>query len=83
MAWTEPYLSKLELRLHNLSKYANYASPGVYWLQDPRSRVYNFPPYLQTIPRVDEFAFSRVEGFIKSSADKVSRDQIFELLYAN
>ncbi|CAL1713190.1 unnamed protein product [Somion occarium] len=45
-------------------------NPGVHWLQDPRSRVYNFTPRLKSIPKVEEFAFDRVTGFIKSSSDK-------------
>ncbi|KAJ7044042.1 mitochondrial protein Pet127-domain-containing protein [Mycena alexandri] len=45
-------------------------NPGVHWLQDPRSRVYNFPPHLENIPKVTEFAFERLPGFIKSSRDK-------------
>ncbi|KAL4075130.1 mitochondrial protein Pet127-domain-containing protein [Scleroderma yunnanense] len=44
-------------------------NPGVHWLQDPRSRVYNFTPWLEDIPRVNDFAFERVTGFIKSSQD--------------
>ncbi|KAG5648278.1 hypothetical protein DXG03_004848 [Asterophora parasitica] len=44
-------------------------NPGVHWLQDPRSRVYNFPPYLENIPKVTDFAFERLGGFIKSSRD--------------
>ena len=48
-----------------------FLSPGVHWVQDPRSRVYNFPPRLQSIPKVEEFAFDRVTGFIKSSSDNV------------
>ncbi|KAJ7505395.1 mitochondrial protein Pet127-domain-containing protein [Mycena galericulata] len=45
-------------------------NPGVHWLQDPRSRVYNFPPHLENIPKVTEFAFERLPGFIKSSRDE-------------
>lgn len=48
------------------------SSPGVYWLQDPRSRVYNFTPWLASIPKVTDFAFERVTGFIRSSQDTVS-----------
>ncbi|KAH0586325.1 hypothetical protein H2248_007572 [Termitomyces sp. 'cryptogamus'] len=44
-------------------------NPGVHWLQDPRSKVYNFPPYLESIPKVTDFAFERLGGFIKSSRD--------------
>ncbi|KAG1822459.1 mitochondrial protein Pet127-domain-containing protein [Suillus subaureus] len=43
--------------------------PGVHWLQDPRSRVYNFTPWLESIPKVTDFAFERVTGFIRSSQD--------------
>ena len=48
-----------------------YDSPGVHWLQDQRSKVYNFPPYLECIPKVTDFAFERLGGFIKSSRDNV------------
>lgn len=44
-------------------------NPGVHWLQDPRSRVYNFTPWLETIPKVNDFAFDRVTGFVRSSQD--------------
>ena len=46
-------------------------SPGVHWLQDPRSRVYNFTPWLENIPKVTDFAFERLSGFVKSSRDEV------------
>ncbi|KIJ61149.1 hypothetical protein HYDPIDRAFT_31659 [Hydnomerulius pinastri MD-312] len=42
---------------------------GVHWLQDPRSRVYNFPPWLESIPKVTDFAFEKIQGFVKSSSD--------------
>ncbi|KAK7469134.1 hypothetical protein VKT23_003625 [Stygiomarasmius scandens] len=45
-------------------------NPGVHWLRDPRSRVYNFPPALEIIPKVIDFAFERLTGFIKSSRDE-------------
>ncbi|KAF4577114.1 hypothetical protein EYR36_005101 [Pleurotus pulmonarius] len=44
-------------------------NPGVHWLQDPRSHVYNFTPWLEKIPKVHDFAFERLTGFIKSSKD--------------
>ncbi|KAH7885025.1 mitochondrial protein Pet127-domain-containing protein [Phlebopus sp. FC_14] len=44
-------------------------NPGVHWLQDPRSRVYNFNPWLESIPKVNDFAFDRISGFVKSSKD--------------
>ncbi|KAH8683342.1 mitochondrial protein Pet127-domain-containing protein [Tricladium varicosporioides] len=45
-------------------------NPGVYHLQDPRSRVFNFDPYLQEIMPVSEFDFTLLKRFITSSRDK-------------
>lgn len=45
-------------------------NPGVYQLQDPRSRVFNFDPYLQTIMPVHEFDFTALKQYITSSKDK-------------
>ena len=45
-------------------------NPGVYHLQDPRSRVFNFDPYLQTIMPVNEFDFTALKQYITSSRDK-------------
>ncbi|MCJ1247262.1 hypothetical protein MMC30_004476 [Trapelia coarctata] len=45
-------------------------NPGVYHLQDPRSRVYNFDPYLQTIMPPSEFDFSALKEYITSSRDQ-------------
>ncbi|CAE6347584.1 unnamed protein product [Rhizoctonia solani] len=44
-------------------------NPGVHWLQDPHSRVYNFPPELQTMPAFTSFAYDRINTFITSSKD--------------
>ncbi|KAJ3935095.1 MAG: mitochondrial protein Pet127-domain-containing protein [Lentinula lateritia] len=44
-------------------------NPGVHWLRDPRSLVYNFSPALGIIPKVADFAFERLTGFIRSSRD--------------
>ncbi|KAF4628076.1 hypothetical protein G7Y89_g10079 [Cudoniella acicularis] len=45
-------------------------NPGVYHLQDPRSRVFNFDPYLQEIMPVSEFDFTLLKNFITSSRDE-------------
>ncbi|EIW81437.1 Pet127-domain-containing protein [Coniophora puteana RWD-64-598 SS2] len=45
-------------------------NPGVHWMRDPRSKVYNFDPWLEEVPDVSDFAFDRITGFIKSSRDK-------------
>ncbi|KIY46534.1 Pet127-domain-containing protein [Fistulina hepatica ATCC 64428] len=44
-------------------------NPGVHWVRDPRSRVYNFPHELEMLPKVTDFAFERIEGFVPSSRD--------------
>ena len=49
---------------------SNMNSPGVYQLQDPRSRVYNFDPYLQNIMPVAEFDFNALKEYITSSRDQ-------------
>jgi hypothetical protein len=45
-------------------------NPGVYHLQDPRSRVFNFDPYLQSIMPVSDFDFNALKQYITSSRDK-------------
>ncbi|KAF8809570.1 Pet127-domain-containing protein [Phlegmacium glaucopus] len=48
-------------------------NPGVHWLRDPRSGIYNFSPWLEKIPKVNDFAFERLTGFVKSSRDEELR----------
>ena len=50
-----------------------YTSPGVIWMQDPRTGTYNFDPWISTVPSVKDFAFERVAGFISSAEDNVSQ----------
>ena len=45
-------------------------NPGVYHVQDPRSRVYNFDPYVESIMPVSEFDFDALQRFVTSSKDK-------------
>ncbi|TPX24664.1 hypothetical protein DIZ76_010098 [Coccidioides immitis] len=49
-------------------------NPGVYHLRDPRSRVYNFDPYLSTIMPVSEFDFEALGSYITSSRDVFLRE---------
>ncbi|ODM20416.1 hypothetical protein SI65_03469 [Aspergillus cristatus] len=49
-------------------------NPGVYNLRDPRSRVYNFDPYLGSIMPVTEFDFAALKEYITSSKDTTLRD---------
>ncbi|KAF7174885.1 hypothetical protein CNMCM7691_005353 [Aspergillus felis] len=48
-------------------------NPGVYHLRDPRSRVFNFDPYLGSIMPVTEFDFDALKEYITSSRDKTLR----------
>lgn len=49
-------------------------NPGVYQLQDPRSRVWNFDPYLGKIIPVSEFNFDALNKYITSSEDDNLRE---------
>jgi hypothetical protein len=53
-----------------LTQCTDGCSPGVYHLQDPRSRVYNFDPYLEKIMPMTEFAFDALKEYTISSKDK-------------
>lgn len=69
MVSKECYSSKSYLN-HSIRVYTyDLISPGVYQLQDPRSRVYNFDPYLQKIMPVAEFDFNALKEYITSSRD--------------
>lgn len=46
-------------------------NPGVYQLQDPHSRVYNFDPYLQNVMPITEFDFNALKEYKSSSQDDV------------
>ncbi|KAH7386863.1 mitochondrial protein Pet127-domain-containing protein [Phaeosphaeria sp. MPI-PUGE-AT-0046c] len=45
-------------------------NPGVYRLQDPRSRIYNFDPYLEKIMPVKDFNFDALSEYKTSSKDE-------------
>ena len=44
-------------------------NPGVHWLQDPRTNVYNFDPLLQHLPQPDSFDFANIPPFTPASKD--------------
>ncbi|KAG6288165.1 hypothetical protein E4U09_005721 [Claviceps aff. purpurea] len=44
-------------------------NPGVYHMQDHRSGVFNFDPYLASIMPVEEFDYSALNGYTTSSKD--------------
>ncbi|KAL6360473.1 hypothetical protein LRP88_06179 [Fusarium phalaenopsidis] len=49
-------------------------NPGVYQLQDKRSKVFNFDPYLATIMPVEQFDFNALKEYVTSSKDTRLRD---------
>jgi hypothetical protein len=53
------------------SAHLSSRSPGVQWLQDPRSQVYGFTTWLEKIIPVKNFAFERLPSFQPSSRDQV------------
>lgn len=44
-------------------------NPGVHWLRDPRSGIYNFDPRLRNILDVDLFDYAALPPYITSSKD--------------
>lgn len=52
---------------HNLDRVL--FNPGVYHMQDDRSRVFNFDPYLASIMPVEEFDFDALRRYVTSSKD--------------
>lgn len=53
---------------HNLDR--ALFSPGVHFLQDHRSRVYNFTPSLKNIIKYSDFNFNAIETFVNVSKDE-------------
>ncbi|KAF2095236.1 Pet127-domain-containing protein [Rhizodiscina lignyota] len=49
-------------------------NPGVYQLQDPRTRVFNFDPYLHKVLPVSEFNFKALQMFETPSQDSTLGD---------
>ncbi|KAG0290779.1 hypothetical protein BGZ96_005784 [Linnemannia gamsii] len=44
-------------------------NPGVHWLQDPRSSVFNFDPYLRSICQPKDFDYNALPAYKTSSMD--------------
>lgn len=53
---------------HNLDRVL--FNPGVHFLRDPRSGVYNFPRFLEAVPPLDDFAFDKLPQYVTSSKDE-------------
>ncbi|KAH9812764.1 mitochondrial protein Pet127-domain-containing protein [Melampsora americana] len=59
---------KVATLAHGLSRVL--FNPGVHWLQDPRTMVYNFDHRLQDLITPDEFNFDALTPYITSSRDQ-------------
>ncbi|KAF9200384.1 hypothetical protein BGZ49_009399 [Haplosporangium sp. Z 27] len=44
-------------------------NPGVHWLQDPRSSVFNYDPYLRSICQPEDFDYDALPAYRTSSLD--------------
>lgn len=44
-------------------------NPGIYWLRDPRSGIYNFDPRIRDILDVDLFDYAALPPYVTSSQD--------------
>ncbi|KAM0788882.1 hypothetical protein ACM66B_002966 [Microbotryomycetes sp. NB124-2] len=49
-------------------------NPGVHFLRDPRSGVYNFPRQLEDLPPIDQFEFDKLPQYMTSSKDPLLVD---------
>ncbi|KAI7820236.1 mitochondrial protein Pet127-domain-containing protein [Gamsiella multidivaricata] len=54
-------------------------NPGVHWLQDPRSSVFNFDPYLRSICQPSDFDYDALPAYRTSSLDPA----LFNVALAN
>jgi hypothetical protein len=54
-------------------------NPGVHWLQDPRTLVYNFDHRLQDLVSPDQFNFDALTPYVTSSRDQ----QLVQLAHQN
>ncbi|CAH2350899.1 putative mitochondrial translation system component Pet127p [[Candida] railenensis] len=62
-----PDVDKIAKLAHNLDR--TLFSPGVHFLQDPRTRVFNFSPNLKKIIKLENFDPDALSGFVSPSKD--------------
>lgn len=55
-----------------LNKLFTHASPGVHYLKDPRTKHFNFTPFLEDITQPSDFDYEALAPYITSSRDNVS-----------
>lgn len=64
-----PKKGEVPLLAHNLDRVL--FSPGVHFLQDPRTRIYNFTPFLKNVINYRDFNFDAVSSYTPVSKHKV------------
>lgn len=52
---------------HNLDRVL--FNPGIHFLKDPRTEVYNFNPFLENIMSIRDFDFSKIPTYVPSGKD--------------
>jgi hypothetical protein len=45
-------------------------NPGIHWLQDPKSKYYNYPQAIQNVMPKERFDFNQLPRFVPPSQDK-------------
>lgn len=63
-----PIASEIPQLAHNLDKVL--FSPGVHFLQDPRTKIFNFTKYLERIRPYEDYDPSKFPGFVSASKDE-------------
>lgn len=70
------FIQAKKLAAHQVPKIAHdldrvLFTPGVQFLQDPRTRTFNFSPYLKKIVHHEDFDFSKVAQYVSASKDEI------------
>lgn len=73
VAYPSPYQVPVATLAHSLDRVL--FNPGVHFLRDPRSGVYNFTrDTLENVPKISEFDFSKLPQYVTSSKDEALKE---------
>ncbi|TKA57718.1 hypothetical protein B0A53_00867 [Rhodotorula sp. CCFEE 5036] len=73
VAHPSPYQVPVATLAHSLDRVL--FNPGVHFLRDPRSGVYNFTrDTLENVPKISEFDFSKLPQYVTSSKDETLKE---------
>ncbi len=73
MAWREFYSSNEEIYFFSRFIFFSFnsnCSPGIHYLRDYRTNVYNFDPILRNITQPEDFNLNSIPKFIPATEDK-------------